>query len=160
MGYWGSYHYFNLRQDYRSALIQVYECTGKYPIVGVSIFPTVFFEQTDDSFYQIYIQLREKESQLEKLKAMKREYLSSSFYLAKKLMENDDNKFSLEKGVISAFFITKSFTEIESHKHRSFYESGKLDKNIQELEFEIKSLEAKIASQCQQRKRDLENLAI
>ncbi len=45
VGYWGNYHYFNLRRDPRNALIQIYECTKKCPVIGVDIFPSVFFSR-------------------------------------------------------------------------------------------------------------------
>lgn len=45
VGYWGNYHYFNLRCDPRNALIQIYECTKKCPVIGVDIFPSVFFSR-------------------------------------------------------------------------------------------------------------------
>ncbi|MEZ4710591.1 MAG: hypothetical protein R3A44_25555 [Caldilineaceae bacterium] len=47
LGYWGNYHYFNLRQDPRSALIQVYECTEKYPDIGLQVFPQFLILERD-----------------------------------------------------------------------------------------------------------------
>lgn len=43
LGHWGNYHYFNIRGDKRNAAIQVYECTGSFPLIGLNLFPKKFF---------------------------------------------------------------------------------------------------------------------
>lgn len=48
VGYWGSFHYFNLLGDQRSATIQVYECIQKWiewgdPVFGLEWFSPNFF---------------------------------------------------------------------------------------------------------------------
>jgi hypothetical protein len=45
LGYWGNCHYFNIRGDKRNAVIQIYECTAKYPILGLILFPACFFSK-------------------------------------------------------------------------------------------------------------------
>ncbi len=45
LGYWGSFHYFNLRGEIRNALIQVYELTEKDPVLGLFFFPPEFFSK-------------------------------------------------------------------------------------------------------------------
>lgn len=43
LGYWGSFHYFNLQHDHRNALLQVYTLTIQSPILGLSLFPAQLF---------------------------------------------------------------------------------------------------------------------
>jgi hypothetical protein len=43
IGHWGNSHYFNIRGDMRNAAIQVYECTAKFPIIGLVLFSSHFF---------------------------------------------------------------------------------------------------------------------
>lgn len=45
LGYWGNFHYFNLRKEKKNALIQVYELTHKYPRLGLNIFSDKFFSK-------------------------------------------------------------------------------------------------------------------
>ncbi len=45
LGYFGNFHYFNLRGEKRNALIQVYECTQKYPYLGLLLFSPKFFSK-------------------------------------------------------------------------------------------------------------------
>jgi hypothetical protein len=45
LGYWGSFHYFNLKGETRTALIQVYEFTQKAPILGLFLFPLELFSK-------------------------------------------------------------------------------------------------------------------
>lgn len=45
LGYWGNFHYFNLRGDKRNAAIQVYECTKLYPLIGLILFSSKFFSK-------------------------------------------------------------------------------------------------------------------
>lgn len=44
VGFWGNFHYFNLKHDRKSAAIQVYECASHYPRQAVRIFPVEFFK--------------------------------------------------------------------------------------------------------------------
>jgi hypothetical protein len=50
LGYYGSFHYFNILGDKRNAAIQVYECVEKWiawenPLFALELFPQSFFSQ-------------------------------------------------------------------------------------------------------------------
>jgi len=45
LGYWGNFHYFNLRGEKRNSLMQVYECTQKYARLGLLLFSSKFFSK-------------------------------------------------------------------------------------------------------------------
>ena len=59
IGYWGNFHYFNLMGDKRSAAIQVYSLSKKYPRIGVAIFSSKFFSRD----YNALLESAEAESQ-------------------------------------------------------------------------------------------------
>jgi hypothetical protein len=45
LSHWGNYYYFLLRGDERNSLIQVYECTKLYPLLGLHLFSPSFFSR-------------------------------------------------------------------------------------------------------------------
>ena len=57
-GYYGSFHYFNLQGDKRSAAIQVYECVEKWSEWGSSLFALQMFSHK--FFSKNYIQIIER----------------------------------------------------------------------------------------------------
>lgn len=84
VGYWGNYHYFNLRCDLRNALIQIYECTKKCPVIGVDIFPSVFFSRD----YREIIRLSES------LKYLHQERIQLEDNISKKLVDTGKHYLS------------------------------------------------------------------
>ncbi|MEG4023734.1 DUF2892 domain-containing protein [Microcoleus sp. S13C4] len=58
LGYYGSFHYFNLQGDKRSAAIQVYECVEKWSEWGGSLFALQMF--SPNFFSKNYAQIIEK----------------------------------------------------------------------------------------------------
>lgn len=58
LGYYGSFHYFNLQGDKRSAAIQVYECVEKWSEWGGSLFALQMFSHK--FFSKNYVQIIEK----------------------------------------------------------------------------------------------------
>lgn len=71
LGYWGSFHYFNLRGEIRNALVQVYELTEKDPVLGLFFFPPEYFskdyaeliEVTEDQLSEALCNLQNKQGE-------------------------------------------------------------------------------------------------
>jgi hypothetical protein len=179
MGYWGNYHYFNLRRDPRTALIQIYECAQKYPVLGVTIFPE-FFSQDD---MKITIEYRSLKGELEQLKR-EQHYLANSttqtfVKSTNELVEEAQKDWNPITGTLKkgAAIVTGGaavgFSMIQSqgllrNDSRSIPmidalagKSATIDSRIKQIESLMAHLQepiSKISAESAKRKRDLESL--
>lgn len=189
MGYWGSYHYFNLRQDYRLALIQVYECTAKYPVIGVSIFPEEFFRQNSSYVIGVHEELKRlklgknylannpvkqstdhsRECAEESRKSWNpitkvSKFGEAALYAGNAMIQNTfeaEKAKKLTQDHVNPS-IANSFLPSEVVLGGELYSgnSQSLNKHIEVLESKLKSLTVQITSECLKAKTDLEKLVI
>jgi hypothetical protein len=56
IGYWGNHLYFAVQKDFRNALLQVYECTSKYPVESLSAFSASYYSRDYQKLLNILIE--------------------------------------------------------------------------------------------------------
>lgn len=74
IGYWGRFHYYYFRGDLKRSLIQVYECTEKYPEQALEIFSFKFFSKDYQEIGEYMVERKQREQTLSKKQADFTEY--------------------------------------------------------------------------------------
>jgi GUN4-like/Trypsin-like peptidase domain len=162
LGYWGNFRCFDMLNEKRNSIIQVYEYTKKYFNIGIQIFPLQFFSEG-------YIAIIEEiESQLEDMRGLYEEikyYTTENCYLmqAGKVL----GIVGLIGGGFASAFFFKNSTLIGSASQGAqvlFHleipepkdeEIDRLKKKIDDLIKELQIQKNKIISECEVRIQEL-----